>query len=67
MVDTATAMSVARRRSVQGAARVWRFVRRDGLGALGVTIIVVMTLAAARAPGLAPYDPTAMSSAWPDG
>lgn len=63
MVDTATAMSVARRRSVQGAARVWRFVRRDGLGALGVTIIVVMTLAAVLAPWLAPYDPTAMSSA----
>ncbi|GII94022.1 ABC transporter permease [Sinosporangium siamense] len=49
---------VARR----GGRNLLRVIVRDRIGAVGVVIVVVMTLAAVFAPLLAPYDPTAMSA-----
>lgn len=46
---------------VRGRALL-RLLTRDKVGAVGLTIVVVMILAAAFAPLLAPYDPTAMSN-----
>ncbi len=45
-----------------GRPHLLRVILKDRIGAVGVVIVVVMTLAAVFAPVLAPYDPTAMSS-----
>ncbi|WP_283136550.1 ABC transporter permease [Rhizohabitans arisaemae] len=42
--------------------RLLRVILKDRIGAVGMVIVVVMTLAAVLAPLIAPYDPTAMSS-----
>lgn len=39
-----------------------RLMVRDRVGAIGLVIVLLMTAAAALAPLIAPYDPTAMSS-----
>jgi peptide/nickel transport system permease protein len=41
------------------AARVWRRVRRNRLGAVALVVIGLVTLAAVLAPWVAPYDPDA--------
>ncbi|SDG00468.1 peptide/nickel transport system permease protein [Sinosporangium album] len=44
-----------------GGRHLLHLILRDRIGAIGVVIVIVMTLAAVFAPLLAPYDPTAMS------
>lgn len=43
--------------SVPGIARLWRFARRQPLGAVSAVVILVMLLAGTFAPLIAPYDP----------
>jgi peptide/nickel transport system permease protein len=54
-------MSRLRMVGVRGGTLL-RLLLRDKVGAVGLVIVVLMVLAAALAPLIAPYDPTAMSN-----
>ncbi|MEV0731619.1 ABC transporter permease [Polymorphospora sp. NPDC050346] len=56
---TAQPLPPVRRRP---AIRLLRALVRDRIGAIGLVLVVTMTLAAVLAPLIAPYDPTAMSN-----
>ncbi|WP_199537262.1 ABC transporter permease [Spongiactinospora gelatinilytica] len=59
VTDLASAPPPVARR---GGGNLLRAILRDRIGAAGLVIVAVMTLAAVFAPLLAPYDPTAMSA-----
>ncbi|GGM50266.1 ABC transporter permease [Dactylosporangium sucinum] len=58
-VDTVTKV---RARRLSGGGALVRQLMRDKVGAVGLTIVLLMAAAAALAPVIAPYDPTAMSN-----
>ncbi|GAA1565500.1 ABC transporter permease [Dactylosporangium maewongense] len=65
-VDTVTevqARRLGRLRTVGGrGGALLRQLTRDKIGAVGLTLVLLMAAAAALAPVIAPYDPTAMSN-----
>ncbi|MFF5235185.1 ABC transporter permease [Dactylosporangium sp. NPDC000521] len=65
-VDTVTevqARRLGRLRTVGGrGGALLRQLTRDKIGAVGLTLVLLMVAAAALAPVIAPYDPTAMSN-----
>ncbi|WP_238008513.1 ABC transporter permease [Dactylosporangium sp. AC04546] len=58
-VDTVTKV---RARRLGGGGALVRQLMRDKVGAVGLSIVVLLAAAAALAPVIAPYDPTAMSN-----
>ncbi|MFI5849800.1 ABC transporter permease [Micromonospora chalcea] len=65
VTDTAPDRRPAEAASTRKTSRnleVLRLIWRDRVGAIGLVIVVLMVAAAALAPLIAPYDPTAMSN-----
>ncbi|MEV4695076.1 ABC transporter permease [Micromonospora echinospora] len=65
VTDTAPDRRPAEAASTRKTSRsleVLRLIWRDRVGAIGLVIVVLMVAAAALAPFIAPYDPTAMSN-----
>ncbi|MET7394994.1 ABC transporter permease [Dactylosporangium sp. NPDC005572] len=61
-VDTVTEVQARRLGRLRTAGALLRQLTRDKVGAVGLSIVLLIAAAAALAPLIAPYDPTAMSN-----